>query len=223
MKLKMLAPWNKTYDQPRQHIQKQRHYFANKGPSSQSYGFSSSHVHMWELDHKEGWTLKNWFFWNKSGRERKFHMISLYVELRKTKDKQSSEIQRTVGGCQRQEWVVDKRWRSQKLTNFWWYTALYSFPNFESVCCSMSSSNCCCLACIQVSQETSEVIWYSHLFKNFPQFIVIHTVKGFSVVNEAEVYVFLEFSCFLYEPVNVGNLISGSSAFSKTSLCNWKF
>ena len=59
----MLAPWKKSYDQPRQHIKKQRHYFANKGPSSQSYGFSSSHVWMWELDHKESLALKNWCFW----------------------------------------------------------------------------------------------------------------------------------------------------------------
>ena len=61
--IKTLAPWKKSYDQPRQHIKKQRHYFANKGLSSQSYGFSSSHVWMWELDHKEGWMLKNWCFW----------------------------------------------------------------------------------------------------------------------------------------------------------------
>ena len=61
---KMLAPWKKSYDQPRQHIKKQTHYFANKGPSSQIYGFSSSHVWMWELDHKESWALKNWCFWN---------------------------------------------------------------------------------------------------------------------------------------------------------------
>ena len=59
----MLAPWKKSYDQPRQHIKKQRHYFANKGPCSQSYVFSSSHVWMWELDHKESWVLKNWCFW----------------------------------------------------------------------------------------------------------------------------------------------------------------
>ena len=59
----MLAPWKKSYDQPRQHIKKQRHYFANKGPSSQSCGFSCSHVWMWELDYKESWTLKNWCFW----------------------------------------------------------------------------------------------------------------------------------------------------------------
>ena len=61
--LKTLAPWKKCYNQPRQHIKKQRHYFANKGLSSQSSGFSSSHVWMWELDHKEGWTWKNWCFW----------------------------------------------------------------------------------------------------------------------------------------------------------------
>ena len=60
---KKLAPWKKSYDQPRQHIKKQRHYFANKGPSSQSYGFSSSHVWIWELDYKESWALKNWCFW----------------------------------------------------------------------------------------------------------------------------------------------------------------
>ena len=59
----MLAPWKKSYDKSRQHIKKQRHYFANKGPSSQSYGFSSNHVWMWDLDHKESWVLKNWCFW----------------------------------------------------------------------------------------------------------------------------------------------------------------
>ena len=63
MKLNMLSPWKKSYDQPRQHIQKQRHYFANKGPSNQGYGFSSSHVWMWELDNKESWVPKNWCFW----------------------------------------------------------------------------------------------------------------------------------------------------------------
>ena len=64
---------------------------------------------------------------------------------------------------------------------------MYSFPNFESVCCSVTGSHCCFLACIQISQEASKVFWYSHLFKNFQQFIVIHTVKGFSIVSEAEV------------------------------------
>ena len=67
------------------------------------------------------------------------------------------------------------------------------------------------------------MVWYSHLFKNFPQFIVIHTIKGFGVVNKAEVDVFLEFLCFLYDPMDAGNLISGSSAFSKSSLNIWKF
>ena len=63
MKLKMLTPWKESYDQPRQHIQKQRHYFANKGPSSQGYAFSSGHIWMWELDYKESWVVKNWCFW----------------------------------------------------------------------------------------------------------------------------------------------------------------
>ena len=87
----------------------------------------------------------------------------------------------------------------------------------------MSGSNCCFLTCIQISQEAGKVGWYFHLLKNFPQFVVVYTVKGFSVVNEAEVDVFLEFSCFFYDPVDVGNLISGSSAFSKSSLNIWKF
>ena len=67
------------------------------------------------------------------------------------------------------------------------------------------------------------VVWYSHLFKNFPQFVVIHTVKGFGIVSKAAVDAFLELSCFFDNPVDVGNLISGSSAFSKTSLNTWKF
>ena len=67
-----------------------------------------------------------------------------------------------------------------------------------------------------------KMVWYSHLFKNFPQFVVIHTVKGFSVVNEEDVDVFLKFSCFFCDPVGVGSLISGSSAFSKSSLYIWK-
>ena len=67
------------------------------------------------------------------------------------------------------------------------------------------------------------MVWYSHLFQNFPQFVVIHTAKGFSVVNKAEVDVLLDFSCFFYDPVDVGNLISGSSVFSKFSLYIWKF
>ena len=93
----------------------------------------------------------------------------------------------------------------------------------ELVHCSMSCSNCCLLTCIQISQEAGKVVWYSHLLKNFPQFIVVHTVKGFGIVNNAEVDVFLELSCFFDNPVDVGNLISGSSAFSKTSLNIRKF
>ena len=87
----------------------------------------------------------------------------------------------------------------------------------------MPSSNCCFLTCIQVSQEAGQVVWYSRLFQNFPQFIVIHTVKGFGIVNKAEIDSFLELSCFFNDPADVGNLISGSSVFSKTSLNIWKF
>ena len=100
---------------------------------------------------------------------------------------------------------------------------MYSFPDLEPVCCSMSSSICCFLTCIQISQEAGQVVWYSHLFKSFPPFVVIHTVKGYGIVNKTEVDVFLELSCFFSDPGDVGNLISGSSAFSKPSLNIWKF
>ena len=87
----------------------------------------------------------------------------------------------------------------------------------------MSNSNGCVLTCIQISQEADQVVWYSHLLKNFPQFVVIHTFKRFGIVNEAEVDVFLEFSHFFDDPKDVGNLMSGSSVFSKSSLNIWKF
>ena len=87
----------------------------------------------------------------------------------------------------------------------------------------MSSSNCCFLTCIQISQEAGQVVWYSHLFQNVPQFIVIHKVKSFGIVNKAEIDGFLECSYFFDDRADVGNLISGSSAFSKTSLNIWKF
>ena len=87
----------------------------------------------------------------------------------------------------------------------------------------MSSANCCFLTCIKISQEAGKVVWYSHPFKNFPQFVVIHTVKGFGVVNKEEIDIFLELSCFFNDPVDVRNLISGSCAFSKSSLNIWKF
>ena len=93
---------------------------------------------------------------------------------------------------------------------------------FGTSCCSMSGSNCCFLTCIQIFQEAGKV-WYSHLFKNFPQFGVIHTVKGFGVVNKSEIEVLLELSCFFYGPMDIGNLIFGSSAFSKSTLKIWKF
>ena len=100
---------------------------------------------------------------------------------------------------------------------------MYSFPDLEPVCCSMSGSNCCFLTYIPISHEAGQVIWYSHLFKNFPQFFVIHTVKGFGIINKTDVDVFLELSRFFDEPKDVGNWISGSSPFSKSSLNIWKF
>ena len=101
---------------------------------------------------------------------------------------------------------------------------MYSFSDLEPICCSMSSSNCCFLTCSShpISQETGKVIWFSHLFKNFPQFVVIHTVKGFGITNKA-VDIFLGLSCFFNDPMDVGNLISGSSVFSKSILNIWKF
>ena len=99
---------------------------------------------------------------------------------------------------------------------------MYSFSYLEPICCSMSDSDSCFLTCMQVSQEADKVVWCFHLFKTFPQFVVIHTVKGLSVVSEV-VDVFLEFSCFFYDPTDVGNLISGSSASSESSLYIWKF
>ena len=98
---------------------------------------------------------------------------------------------------------------------------MYFFPCLEPVCCSMFSSNCCFLTYIQISQEADQVVRYFHLLKNFLQFVVIHADKGFGVVNKAEIDVFLELSCFFDELMDVGNLISGSSAFSKTSLNIW--
>ena len=101
------------------------------------------------------------------------------------------------------------------------YSPMSSFPNLGPVCCSTSSSNSCFLTGIQISQEAGQVVWYSHLLKIFPLFVVIHMVKIFDIVNKAEVDVFLELSCFFNDPTS--NLISGFSAFSKSSLNIWKF
>ena len=98
---------------------------------------------------------------------------------------------------------------------------MYSFSYLEPVCCSLSSSNYCFLTCKQISQEAGQVIWYSHLLKNFPQFVMIHT-KALGIVHKA-VDVFLELSCFCNVPIDVGNLISGSSAFCKSTLNIRKF
>ena len=82
----------------------------------------------------------------------------------------------------------------------------------------MSLSNCCLLTLLQISQEAGIVVWHSHLFKNFPHFLVIHTVKGFGIVQKTEVGVFLKLSCFFDDPTDVGNLISGSSVFSSLNI-----
>ena len=106
----------------------------------------------------------------------------------------------------------------------WQQTALsYSFLNLKPISCSIQGFNCCFLTCIQVSQETGKMVWYSHLSESFPQFVMICTVKGFHVVNETEIAVLLKFPCILYTPATVGNLISSSSSFSKPSMDIWKF
>ena len=104
----MLTPWEKSYDQPRQHIIKQRHYFANRGPSSQSYGFSSSHVWMWELDYKESWELKNWCFWT--------------VVLEKTLESplDSKEINQSVHPQGNQSWIFIGRTDVEAETPILW-------------------------------------------------------------------------------------------------------
>ena len=103
------------------------------------------------------------------------------------------------------------------------YSPDVTFPNLEPVCRSMSSSNCCFLTCTQISQEADRVVCYSHLFQNSPQFVVIHIVKGFGMENKAEAHVFLKIACFSDDLTDVGNLICGSSDFSKSSLNIWKF
>ena len=104
---------------------------------------------------------------------------------------------------------------------------IYSFPNLFFSHCSTSVSNCFFLTCTQIFQDVDKVAWYFHLCKNFPFFFfflfVIHIVKGFGIVSETEIDIFLEFSFFFYDPTDVGNLISDSSAFSKTALNIWKF
>ena len=112
---------------------------------------------------------------------------------------------------------------------------MYSLPDLEPVCCSMSSSNCCFLTCIYVSLEAGQVVWYSHLLNNFPQLIVIHTVKGFGVVNKAKVDVFLKHSCFflmIQQTLTIWSLVllpflnpawtSGSSQFMYCWSLAWR-
>ena len=91
------------------------------------------------------------------------------------------------------------------------------FPIWNQSIVPCSGSNCCFLTCIQISQEEGQVVWYSHLLKHFPQFVVLHTVKSFGIVNKENIDVFLELSCFFDDPSDVGNMISGFSAFAKSS------
>ena len=97
---------------------------------------------------------------------------------------------------------------------------MYPFSYLEPVCCSMSSSNCCFLTCIEVSQEAHQVVWYSHLFQNFPQFIVIHTIKGFGIVYKAEIDVFLELSCFFSMIQRMSHMIDSCSLESSWEWSN---
>ena len=100
---------------------------------------------------------------------------------------------------------------------------MYSFSYLEPVCCSMSSSSCCFLTCIEVSQEADQVVWYSHLLKNFPQFIVIYTVKGFGIINKAEIYFFINrvnsITVLIEEMQSLSRGFPDSSA-GKESTCN---
>ena len=100
---------------------------------------------------------------------------------------------------------------------------MYSFLDLQPVSCSVQGSDCCFLTHIQVSQETGKKVYYSHHSKSFPQFVMVHTIKGFHLVGETKIGVFLKFPCFLYSLANVGNLISSSSFFSKPNLDIWKF
>ena len=100
---------------------------------------------------------------------------------------------------------------------------MYSFPDLESVCFPCPVLTVASWPVYRFLKKAGQVVCYFHLFQNFPQFIVIHTVKGFGIVNKAEVGVFLELSCFFQDPADVGNLISGFSAISKSSLNIWKF
>ena len=99
---------------------------------------------------------------------------------------------------------------------------MYAFLNLEPVSCSTHGSTYCFLTCIHVSQQTGKMVWHSHLSKSFPQLVMIHRVKGFRVVGETKIDAFMKCPCFLYNPVNAGNLISSSSSFSKPNLNTFK-
>ena len=243
----MLAPWKKSYDQPRQHIKKQRHYFANKGPSGQGYGFFSSHVGMWELDYKESWALKNWCFWtmvlektlespldckeiqpvhpkgNQSwvfiGRTDVEAQLQYFGHLMWRVDSLEKTLMLGgIGGRRRGDdrgwngWMASSTWWTWVWVNSgsWWWTRRPGMLQFmgskesdmtewlnwtelnqgdntppwhtpfpiqnQSVAPFPVLSVASWPA--YISQEAGQVVWYSHLLKIFPQFVVIHTVKG---------------------------------------------
>ena len=217
--IKTFALWKEIYDKPRHCIKKQRHHFADKGSSGQSYGFSSSHVWMWELDHKESWAQKNRCFWNvvlaktlgspldcKEIQPVHPKENQSWIFIGRTDDKAKAPILWPPDG---KSWSLGKtlmlgKMAERKRIKGWqmirWLNGITDSMDMSQqaqgdsegqgslVCCSpqgcsKSSSSCCFLTCIKVSQETGKVVWYPHLFKNFPQFVVIHTAKGSHIVH----------------------------------------
>ena len=290
----MLTPWKESHDQPRQHIKKQRHYFANKGPSSQGYGFSSGHVWMWELDCEESWAPKNFTFWTVVlektlespldckeiqavhpkgdeswvffGRNDANLKLQYFGHLMQRADALEKTLMLGGIGGRWDGWMALPTWWMWVWVNSGscWWTGRPGVPQFMGLQ-FMESDTTERLNWTELNSAyklnkqgdyiqpwwTPFPIWnqsvvpfpvltvaswpaYRFLkrqvswsgipisFRIF-QFIVIHTVKGFGIVNKAEIDVSLEFSCFFHDPVDAGNLISGSSAFSKTSLNIRKF
>ena len=229
----MLTPWKESYDQPRWHIQKQRHYFANKGLCSQGYGFSSGHVWMWELDCEESWTPKNWCFWTVV-LEKTLESPLDYKEIQPIHSKGDQSwvfFERTDAKAETavlwpphaKSWLIGKDsdagrdWgQEEKGTTedemAGWHHWLdgQEFGWTLGVGDGQGGLACCSSWGHKESDTTEQLNWTD-------------TVKGFGMVNKAEIDVFLELSCFFHDPTDVGNLISASSAFSKTSLNIWKF
>ena len=282
----MLAPWKKSYDQIRQHIKKQRHYFANRCPSSQSYGFSSNHVWIWELEYSESWVPKNWCFWTvvlEKTLETPLDCKEIKPVIHKGKQswifigRTDAEAETPIiwppdvknrltgkdpdsGKDLRQEekrmtedemvgWMASPNWWAWvwASSGCWWWTRKPGIlqmgsqrvrhtlnwkqcDNIQPLCMPFPIWNQFIVPCPVLTGASPPAIRFLRRqirwsgipnSNNFPEFAVIQKDNSFSTVNEADVY--LEFSCFFYEPTDVGNLISGSSAFSKSSLNIWSF